>query len=202
MFLMIREFDNEVLLAGIPDKSEWRTTTSHKFKTDLIEFFSDEKYGDETALEIGTHMGHTTYVLSHLFNNVITINKNPIDENYFCVGIDNIQYLVMNSYRPQGWPHWDWRKVSVCLIDAGHVYDAVKLDIQNALKLPKKNKFLIFDDFGKENNGVNQAVEEMVWLGHMDIVAYIGHEKGDVIKTDGQKDLVFTDYEGVICQTK
>ena len=195
---MIREFNKDLMLLGIPDKDVHGTTTTHKMKKDIIDFFSDSKFSDVTALEIGTHMGHTTRVFSELFKKVITINKNPIDENYICGDIDNIEYIQMNSYQQEGWPVWDdgWIDASVIMIDAAHTYDAVKLDIRNTLRLLYEGeKYVIFDDYGQDKmNGVKQAVDEAVWLNHMEVVKHIGLEPNTTFGN-----LTFDDYEGVIC---
>jgi hypothetical protein len=198
---MIREFNKDLMLLGIPDKDVHGTTTSHKMKKDIIDFFSDSKFSDATVLEIGTHMGHTTRILSELFKKVITINKNPVDENYICSDIDNIEYIQMNSYQQQGWPVWDngWIDASVIMIDAAHSYDAVKMDIRNTLRLLYDGeKYVIFDDYGQHKmGGVKQAVDEAVWLGNMEIVKYIGVEPNTTFGN-----LTFEDYEGVICLIK
>ena len=36
---MIREFNKDLMLLGIPDKDTHGTTTSHKMKKDIIDFF-------------------------------------------------------------------------------------------------------------------------------------------------------------------
>jgi hypothetical protein len=146
-------------------------------------------------------MGHTTRIFSELFKKVITINKNPIDENYICGDIDNIKYIQMNAYQQQGWPVWDdgWIDASVIMVDAAHTYDAVKLDIRNTLRLLYDGeKYVIFDDYGQHKmSGVKQAVDETVWLGNMEIVKYIGVEPNTTFGN-----LTFDDYEGVICLVK
>ena len=43
------------------DKKENKNTTSHKFKKDLLEYFSDKSI--KTCLEIGANWGYTTRVL-------------------------------------------------------------------------------------------------------------------------------------------
>ena len=54
------------ILENIPDKREYKETTSLKFKKDLIECFSDIGK-DLTVLEVGTNHGHTTRILSFIF---------------------------------------------------------------------------------------------------------------------------------------
>ena len=63
------------ILKGIPDKRQDKNTTSLKFKQDMIEFLGDD-YKDKTCLEIGSHRGYTTRVLSFLFKKVISCEIN------------------------------------------------------------------------------------------------------------------------------
>ena len=59
------------ILNDIPDKREQVKTTSLKFKKDLIDFFGND-YKNKRCLEIGTHKGYTTRILSNLFKKVVT----------------------------------------------------------------------------------------------------------------------------------
>ena len=48
------------LLKDIPDKFEHSTTTSHKFKRDVFEFFNKPEFKESVCLEIGSNRGHST----------------------------------------------------------------------------------------------------------------------------------------------
>ena len=74
-------FDN------VPDKRQDKNTTSLKFKRDLIEFFGED-YKDKTCLEIGTHRGYTTKILSSLL-----MKAEAKDFKYFVFCFDNPQDL-------------------------------------------------------------------------------------------------------------
>ena len=63
---------NNELINSLPDKKEYKNTTSHKFKRDLMSFFEDKQINN--ALEIGANHGHTTKVLSHIANKVYAID--------------------------------------------------------------------------------------------------------------------------------
>ena len=54
------------ILTEVPDKRNEKNTTSLKFKKDLIDYLGDD-YKDKTCLEIGTHKGYSTRILSSLF---------------------------------------------------------------------------------------------------------------------------------------
>ena len=73
------------ILKGIPDKRKYKETTSLKFKEDVYNAFKE--IGQEyTCLEVGTNHGHTTRILSFIFNHVITIDHREeppgIDQNH------------------------------------------------------------------------------------------------------------------------
>ena len=46
--------NKELIFKNIPDKRQYKNTTSLKFKEDLIDFFSDIG-SDNTILEVGTN---------------------------------------------------------------------------------------------------------------------------------------------------
>ncbi len=143
------------LVLTIPDKFHWRQTTSHLFKNFLIDNFYNSKCD---VLEVGCHKGQTSLILSHLFNNVFAINKNPPSKDF--PQQDNIIYEHMNSYEDP-WKISKWKRCDVVLIDCVHHYTEVKKDTNNALKLDPK--FLIYDDYGdKRFRGVKKYVDEFI----------------------------------------
>ena len=58
--------ETEILLNSIRHKDNFRLSTSRKFKKDLIEYFSDEKYRKMTMVELGACQGDTTLIFSKL----------------------------------------------------------------------------------------------------------------------------------------
>ena len=85
----------EELKKSLVDKTSNKSTTSKKFKLDLIENFSQENSKDYTCLEVGTHWGYTTNVLSHLFKEVITIEGVPANvEKAMEINIINV-FLIL-----------------------------------------------------------------------------------------------------------
>jgi hypothetical protein len=44
------------ILENIPDKFEHRTTTSHRFKKDVFEFFNSPEFSDRVCVEIGSNI--------------------------------------------------------------------------------------------------------------------------------------------------
>ena len=131
----------ENLLENIPDKNQWLATTSHKFKKDIWNFCQDPTFKEMDVIELGTSNGHSTHILSYLFNQVHTVNNNEsIYAKKFNKDLNNITYYNFDLYRSE----WEIKKGDVFFIDADHSYEGVYYDIINSLKvkpniLEKKN---------------------------------------------------------------
>ena len=165
--------DKYDILNDIPDKREQVKTTSLKFKKDLIDFFGDD-YKDKRCLEIGTHKGYTTRILSSLFKKVITCEI-EIDLINFAKDLNkdknNIEFLQKDVYNSNGSDGfsglklnektgeiisdaiWDFKDIDVVFIDCNHYIACVKHDIVKSLKLCKPNEeiIIVFDDYGLDN---------------------------------------------------
>jgi hypothetical protein len=220
-----KESPLDLLLDVQKDKSTYHNTTSKKFKKDLISFFGDD-YKDKNIYEVGADAGLTSRVFSFLFKSVIVNNnwnpnnydknndwivKDKIDTqkdwyNLYSVNLrneikhdfDNIQYLEMDSYDVKGWPTDIVKDISVVMIDCVHTFQAVNIDIENALKL--NPDYIIFDDYGLSTMAeVKQAVDNH---DKIEIVKRIGLEPGEYEAKDRPKPMKFVDSEGVICKVK
>ena len=206
------------ILSEIPDKSKWSSTTSLQFKSDLADWCGD-RFKDDIALEVGSHVGQTTMILSLLFKEVYTININPpgdSDNSLFEITetleesnfyrlykcnlrnnqnhkFENVYYVRQNSYGNRGWcPKIP--DVRICFIDAIHTYDAVVEDIENALL--KNTEYFVFDDYGLYPD-IKNAIDKYVELGVLKVETYLGWSKGK--NSVGGVDKVFHDREGIIC---
>lgn len=191
----------EKLLATIPDKTEYTATTSHKFKKDIWDFCSNPGFKELKAVELGTSNGHSTHILSYLFDSVTTVNNNEsIRAKEFNKDRDNITFLNFDLYRTP----WQVYEGDIFFIDADHSYQAVCLDIQHSLKLKSsiEKKVFIFDDYGAEQykDEVRRAVDEFVSRGKLEVLGYVGHEPGWTV--DGTPGRTLTHYEGIICQER
>lgn len=185
------------ILTNIPDKTEYKNTTSLKFKRDLIEFFTNKELN--VCLEIGTNHGHTTHILSHLFKEVYTIDlhQSNIDKaKDFNKERSNITYIVGDAYSDRSYK--DVPRIDVCFIDCVHHYKQVMQDIQRALGNSSTGKtYLIFDDYGHPIlTEVYQAVEDAIKQG-LYRETFIGEEAGFVIKKEPTT-LTTIHQEGVI----
>ena len=185
-------FDN------VPDKRQDKNTTSLKFKRDLIEFFGED-YKDKTCLEIGTHRGYTTKILSSLFNKVITCEVNKDLQDFAKVvnkDNTNVEFLLKDVYNTS----WDFNDIDVVFIDCDHEISSVLRDIKNAISLCKPNDsiLIVFDDYGLVNpwEGVKEAIAKYDNDHRFQIIREIGEPKG----SDCNPRANLRDVEGVICK--
>lgn len=189
---------HEVFHSDIEDKNVNPVTTSLKFKKDLLDFFSKPEFSSQTALELGTHKGQTTRMLSFCFDKVYTINRTQ-DGTAQKINADrtNIDYVVYNLYEGTD-PFPITSKINAFLIDAGHDYAQVISDISYCIDIASDGAFMVFDDYGlqKYEYDVRRAVDYCIDGGFLEFVAYIGEEPG--YEFVGNRKL--TNHEGVICK--
>ena len=185
-------FDN------VPDKRQDKNTTSLKFKRDLIDFFGED-YKDKTCLEIGTHRGYTTKILSSLFNKVITCEVNKDLQDFAKVvnkDNTNVEFLLKDVYNTS----WDFNDIDIVFIDCDHEISSVLKDIKNAISLCKPNDsiLIVFDDYGLVNpwEGVKEAIAKYDNDHRFQIIREIGEPKG----SDCNPRANLRDVEGVICK--
>lgn len=166
------------ILDRIPDKTEYKNTTSLKFKADLIEFFKDKEL--KTCLEIGTNHGHTTHILSYLFDHVYTVDlhQSNIDiAKQVNSTRDNITFIVGDAYKAETYK--DVPNLDAAFIDCMHTYRGVLSDIQTALdRCSSEGIYLVFDDYAHPTStGVYEAIEEAIKQG-LKRELYIGEKAG------------------------
>ena len=184
------------ILKDLPDKSESKTTTSKKFKADFINYFSEDKYKSMSILEVGSSLGHSTKMLSHLFGDVVGLdNLHERHEQSKQLNSDrhNIHYVVMDVYN-QSWDQFG--KMDAVFIDCVHDYVHIQSDIENALKFGK-GTIIAFDDYGLFPS-LKQCIDEYVEMGKLKVLKKIGQLKGTFYPTTQNK--ILKDYEGIICQ--
>ncbi len=191
--------DNRVreILKDLPDKSESKTTTSKKFKADFINYFSDDKYKSMSILEVGSSLGHSTKMLSHLFREVVALdNLGERHEQSKQLNSDrhNIHYVVMDVYT-QSWEQFG--KMDAVFIDCVHDYAHIKSDIENALTFGE-GTIIAFDDYGLFPD-LKQCIDEYIEAGKLIVLKKIGQMKGTFYPTTQNK--ILKDYEGIICQS-
>tara|TARA_R100000231_G_C5329817_1_gene165991 strand:+ start:1538 stop:2980 length:1443 start_codon:yes stop_codon:yes gene_type:complete len=184
------------LLNGAVRKSVSKTTTSMKFKADVIDFFRDN-YKNKTCVEIGTSLGNGTMILSGLFKKVITIDNSPSKHHEAKENLKhlkNIDFKLMDVYQD----NWDFSDdVDVVFIDCVHTYQHLKSDIDNSIKTFNK-PIIFFDDYGLYPE-LKKLVDEYIDAGKLKPLKKIGQHIGKIYPKTQYK--ILKDREGIICQT-
>lgn len=186
----------EEILNKIPDKRENKGTTTLQFKKDLINFFVS--FGGKnisTIVELGTHHGYSTKILSYVFENVITFDINPDSSQKaeaFNCDRGNIAYYVEDAYKYEWWNSSE--KIDAVFVDTIHTYDCVIADIENCLKIDNEC-YIVFDDYGLFPD-VKRAVDEYLESKKIQFVKYLGEPAG----SDCRKGKTLKDWEGIICK--
>ena len=187
--------DINTIIENVPDKTQDKNTTSHKFKHDLFNFFNELDIN--FCVEIGTSNGWTTGILSRVCNNVITIDNDmnnlerAMQHN---TDYDNIEYMHGDVYNS------DWGleyNIDLAFIDCVHDYIHVDNDIKNSIKYSSANMYLVFDDYGLVNE-VKRAADDWIETKKIQFVAHIGDSAG--IKYPHRNDAILYDSEGIICK--
>ena len=178
------------ILINIPDKFQHKTTTSHKFKRELFEFFNKEEFKNKTCLEIGSNIGYTTKILSYLFKEVVGFNLESVElAHNFNSDRPNVRFYaqdVYNTILPLDYG-------DVFLIDAEHTYDAVINDTIRSLNFKSNNKkYFIYDDYGAFPE-IKKAINDLITHEKIKVVQYIGHPPESTFTRQ------LFDYEGLIC---
>ena len=191
--------DRELIFKDIPDKREYKETTSLKFKEHLLEVFGD--IGQEyNCLEVGTNHGHTTRILSFIFKHITTMDWREEPNLRMARELnqdrDNITYIQKDAYT--SWEALDLPNFQIAVIDCGHTREHVISDVQNCIRFGAQEQYMIFDDYGHPKHGVKEGIEYLVEaIPGFEIIQYIGEPKGSDCNPN-QVPLV--DSEGVICK--
>jgi len=188
----------EQILSQVPDKRDYKDTTSHEFKKDLYDFFWEDKWRERSILEVSCNAGYSSYVLSHLFKQVYAVDfvqkaLNSAKKFNQDRGRNNIQYIQCDVYKN---PYWaKLPKADVVFLDADHRYNFVVYDIRNAwTNTLGIVGYIIVDDYGLPGSGVHRAVNDLVKENtRLTKVNYIGEPAGSI---PHRRKLL--DWEGVI----
>jgi hypothetical protein len=175
------------------DKTEDPWTTSLKFKEDLITYFGKD-YNDKVCLELGSHRGYTTKLLSQYFLKVMAVDNNKEFRDFAKEHWDanNIEYYLMDVYDDE----WKFDNCDVVCIDCVNDYEHRKKDIDKCIEY-FHNPLLVITDYGLFP-GVKKIVDEYVNSGKLIIKKQIGMPKGT--KYPHTQNKILLDFEAVICQ--
>ena len=188
--------ENELVLNSVNHKDTFKNATSRKFKSDLFEFFKDDKYKKMNVLELGACHGDTTRVFAQIFNKVYAVDRSEDNVQLIrekCKDVDNVECSVMDVTNDA----WNFPQVDVVFVDASHDYPQVAVDIQKCIDL-FDNPIIILDDYGNPNNrNIRNSIDDKIREGKIKVDTKIGEDVGFLTKS-GWK---MIDREGVICTT-
>lgn len=179
------------LLLTIPDKFQHKSTTSHRFKRDVFEFFDKPEFKDKICVEWGSNLGYTTKILSYLFKDVSGFNlERAVEAVEFNADRPNVKFYTQDIYTTK----LPIDTGDVFLVDANHSYDAVINDTLRSLSFnSSEKKYFIYDDYGGLPE-VKDAVDALVSAEKIQIIKKIGYATGEVFTHN------LCDYEGLICE--
>ena len=185
---------NELILNSINHKDTFKNATSRKFKSDLFEFFKDEKYKKMKVLELGACHGDTTRVFSEIFEKVYAVDRSEDNVKLIkekCKDVDNVESSVMDVTNDV----WEFPQVDVVFIDASHDYPQVAIDIQKSIDY-FDNPIIILDDYGNPNNrNIRNSIDLKINEGKIKIDTFLGEGAGFKTKSGWER----IAREGVIC---
>ena len=185
-------YDENFILNKIENKNDNKSTTSRKFKEDILRIFGNG-YKDKTLLELGCHQGNTTRVYAECFNKVIAVERdesNLMKTKEICKDVDNVEFICSDVYDK----NFQLPIADVVHIDAGHTYESVGYDIDRCIN-QMNNPILIFDDYGHEGRTVRDAINAKLDEGKLQLWTHIGEDKGYIAANNK----VFIGREGIIC---
>tara|TARA_Y100000296_G_scaffold85183_1_gene120446 strand:- start:571 stop:1959 length:1389 start_codon:yes stop_codon:yes gene_type:complete len=188
--------DKKQLLSSVEHKTTFKNATSEKFKSDLIDFFNDDKYKDMTVLEIGCCHGDTTKILSKLFKKVYAVDwgeDNIKQAKDKCKDCDNVEFKRMDVSNEE----WNFPEMDICFIDALHNEEGSTFEIEKVLSL-FDNPVIVMDDYGNsKNKGMKNSINRKINDGILKVDSYIGEHSGFTTSAGWNMD----DREGVIMRT-
>lgn len=155
-------------LYDCPSKEQNHWTSSQKFRDDIRLYFNG--FGKNLIImELGSHLGYTTTILSDIFKHVVAV-----DINLGLLGVNhernknrkNITYLNGDLYGPTFWILDEFKtiKPDIIFLDAVHTYSCVTQDIRNVRNMTNATH-IIFDDYSWKS--VNHAVNDSIERGHI-----------------------------------
>ena len=186
----------------LPDKQHrWKSTTSRKWKTDLVQFIQDNDIELGNVLEIGCNQGITSYVLSKISKKLYAIefSEHNINQAKEFNKDNAIEFIMGDAYDDStydNFPNYFDLVVIDCIHDEQHVIQ----DINRALSFchPEKGMYLVFDDYSHPGClGVREAIDMAMGEG-LTFEHYIGHGLGHVVNRNDGSSFQLIGSEGII----
>lgn len=183
-------------LQKIPEKSEYKDTTTHQWKKDLVSFIKANNI--KSVLEIGSAIGYTSYIISSFVDNVTSVefsSNRMLQNKTFNKSNTNIIFFEDDVYNTP-WNKYGYH--DLVIVDCNHQYDYVVNDIRNAVSVIKA-KYIAFDDYGLYPD-VYHAVNTYINNQSLEIAQRIGAPPQSDFYFTSAKNKTLVDYEGVICR--
>jgi len=186
------------IINTVPDKHQWKTTTSRLFKVNLLQLMHGRD--KKKWIELGGAQGHTTMILSKIADSVSSIdfdeeNCKKIKE----LGMNNVVTKSFDLYSDTFKDYMNKNKFDAAFIDAVHDEEHVKIDIENC-----KNagvSLFVFDDYGGFP-GVRSAIDKFINDLRKDNVSHnithIGMYPGGIYNNTHYK--VLQNWEGIVVE--
>lgn len=173
--------DINYILQKIQHKDKFKSTTTLKFKKDIVDILMCGFDGD--ILEIGTNMGNTTIVLAwvgKMLNKKVYSFENNLNHikianercKFFNVDCNIVQKDVYNE-------KWNVDNIGCVFIDCVHTEKCFMQDIENSIKITSSvnNPILLIHDYGLQlSNG--ESISNVI-NGNQEkykIIRYLGEE--------------------------
>lgn len=192
----------ENILNQTTHKHQFKSTTTIKFKKDLIEILLGEKFEGD-ILEVGSNRGHTSVVLGAVAEKLnknfygFEFNKSLIHmaeslSKLLDVKCNFIQKDVYNE-------DWGLENIGFIFIDCMHTEECFEKDLHNSFNMINDNGLVAIHDYGLiplSGDKIKNVVTNN--LDKYEIVRYLGEEKDWNKMGSGQ----VIDWEGVLLKRK
>jgi len=185
-------------LNTIPDKHQWKTTTSKLLKVNLLQMmFNKHKMN---WIELGGAQGHTTLILSSIAESVVSVDfDNENCKKINDLEMSNVSTETFDLYSSDFEDYMKIHNFDAAFIDAVHDEDHVSIDINNCRNAGVS--LFVFDDYGGFP-GVKLAIDNFIANLEknkiMHRVTYIGMYPGGIYNNTHYR--VLQDWEGIVVE--
>jgi len=174
----------------VSHKNQFKNSTSRKFKRDLIDYFTENKYSK--FVELGCCHGDTTAAVSELFDSVHGYDYNPDNISYatkLCSPYSNVTIELKDCINQE----WDLDNPDVIFFDYVHDQTGI-INGLNKIKTSYPNAIVVMDDYGHIMDTVKPVINNLIKTGEIEVLKTIGESAG----YKASNDKAFVDVEGLI----
>jgi len=178
------------IVERVSHKNQFKNSTSRKFKRDLIDYFTENKYSK--FVELGCCHGDTTAAVSELFDSVHGYDYNPDNISYatkLCSPYSNVTIELKDCINQE----WDLDNPDVIFFDYVHDQTGI-INGLNKIKTSYPNAIVVMDDYGHIMDTVKPVINNLIKTGEIEVLKTIGESAG----YKASNDKAFVDVEGLI----